>query len=269
MSVPFSIQHIIAVASGKGGVGKSTTAVNLALSLKQIGQRVGILDADIYGPNLPHLLGSTLSEPLMPSDLQKIQPVIAQGLPSMSIAYLIDERTAAIWRGPMASKAIQQLLQNTDWGPLDYLIVDLPPGTGDIPLTLAQKLSLQGVILVTTPQTIALLDVRKAINMFQKVQVPLVGIIENMGTHRCSQCGQEESLFGQGGATLLAQEYQLPLLGSIPLDVHIHEQADQGIPIVKALPEHPISQAYQTIARALLSNKAKKPKSRFPRIIVE
>lgn len=266
---PLAIQHVIAVSSGKGGVGKSTTAVNLALALKQLQQRVGILDADIYGPNIPQLLGSQLSTPITRNEQKRLTPITAQGLLSMSMGYLIDERAPAIWRGPMASAAVQQLLRDTDWGSLDYLIIDLPPGTGDIHLTLAQKLPLQGAVMVTTPQKVALLDVRKAIGMFQKVNVPLLGIVENMSLYQCSQCGHEVPLFGSGGGALLAQEYQLPLLGSIPLDPHIQAQSDQGKPMVIAQPNHPISHIYQEIAKALMDKMRATPTKRFPRITIE
>lgn len=254
---PLAIQHILAIASGKGGVGKSTTAVNLALALGQKVGRVGILDADIYGPSVPHLLGTSTDTPLARDEKRRFIPVIAHGLASMSIGYLINSRSPAIWRGPMASSAILQMLFDTDWGSLNYLIIDLPPGTGDVHLTLAQKIPLQGAILVTTPQAIALADVRKAIAMFQKVHVPVLGIIENMSPHSCSQCGHQEALFGFGGGEKLAAEYEIPLLGSIPLDIHIQSQSDLGQPIVVSHTtvshtKSELGQLYQEIASMII-----------------
>jgi ATP-binding protein involved in chromosome partitioning len=263
------VKHIIAIASGKGGVGKSTTAVNLALALAAQGTRVGLLDADIYGPNQPQMLG--VSEKPTSKDGKTLQPVHAHGIQSMSIGYLIDMNTPMIWRGPMATGALQQLLYDTHWDNLDYLIIDLPPGTGDIQLTLTQKIPLAGAVIVTTPQDIALLDVRKAVAMFSKVKVPLLGVVENMCTHVCSHCGHEESIFGEGGGERLAVECGITLLGALPLDSRIRKQADSGKPIFLAEAEGPIAKIYQAIAnkiREQLINQAKNP-SRFPKIIIE
>jgi ATP-binding protein involved in chromosome partitioning len=263
------IKNIIAVASGKGGVGKSTTTVNLALALQAEGARVGILDADIYGPNQPQMLGATQKPES--EDGKTLQPVIAHGIQSMSIGYLIDVDTPMIWRGPMATGALQQLLNDTQWDNLDYLLIDLPPGTGDIQLTLSQKIPLAGAIIVTTPQDIALLDARKAIAMFQKVNVPVLGIVENMSIHVCSQCGHEEHIFGLAGGEKMAQQYQVDLLGSLPLDIKIREQVDNGRPTVVAEPESKITQTYRAIAGkvALKLEQIKKTAPKFPKIVVE
>ena len=264
------VKNIIAVASGKGGVGKSTTAVNLALALKAEGAQVGILDADIYGPNQPHMLGAI--EKPKTKDNKAIEPIIRHGLQVMSIGYLVEPESAMIWRGPMVTTALQQLLHDTLWQNLDYLIIDLPPGTGDIQLTLAQKIPVSGAVIVTTPQDIALLDARKGIAMFQKVNVPVLGVIENMSTHTCSQCGHSEAIFGAGGGERLAQQYDIELLGSLPLDMRIREQADGGCPTVVAEPESKISQQYREIARrvaAKLSEQAKSYAAKFPNIVIE
>ncbi len=231
MSSLSSIKNIIAIASGKGGVGKSNTTANLGLVLKSLGYQVGILDADIYGPSIPKLLGTTTTTSLKRSEDARIIPVVAHGIQIMSIAYLIEESVAAIWRGPMASRALQQLLYHTKWKTLDYLLIDLPPGTGDIPLTLSQKLPLTGVLMITTPQTIAIADVKKSIAMFQKVKVPILGIIENMSGYHCPHCGVEDLIFGSGGADQLEEIYHIPVLGRLPLDTFIREKADQGKPI--------------------------------------
>jgi ATP-binding protein involved in chromosome partitioning len=267
-SAPLPIKNIIAIASGKGGVGKSTTAVNLALALTLDGARVGILDADIYGPNQPQMLGAT--ERPETKD-KKLQPVIRYGIQSMSIGYLVDPDSAMIWRGPMVSTALQQLLNDTQWDNLDYLIMDLPPGTGDIQLTMAQKIPVSGAIIVTTPQDIALLDARKAIAMFRKVNVPVLGVVENMSGHVCSQCGHHEAIFGSGGGERLAHQYEVELLGSLPLDMRIREQADGGKPTVIAEPESKLSQTYRSIAQKAVDKLAqiKKRASRFPKIVVE
>ena len=227
------IKNIIAVASGKGGVGKSTVALNLALALQQNGALVGLLDADIYGPSQPHMLGIS-NKPLIHDD-KSIQPIIAHGLQTMSIGYLINADTPAVWRGPMVSGALQQMLGSTRWQDLDILIIDLPPGTGDIQLTLAQKVPVCGVVVVTTPQDVALIDVTKAISMFTRVKVPIFGVIENMSVHQCSKCGHEEHIFGNEGGQKLAAEYNVKLLGSIPLDRKIREAADAGQPVVSEI----------------------------------
>ncbi len=230
-----NVKNIIAVASGKGGVGKSTTAVNLALALSEDGARVGILDADIYGPSIGQMLG--IPEGRRPDvttvgEEQMFVPVEAYGLKSNSMAYLITEQTPMVWRGPMASSALLQLLNQTAWGELDYLVVDLPPGTGDIQLTLAQKVPVAGSVIVTTPQDLALLDARKGVEMFRKVEVPVLGIVENMSVHVCSNCGHAEHLFGEGGGKRMAEQYQTRLLGSLPLSMSIRENMDNGHPVV-------------------------------------
>ena len=241
------IRHIIAVASGKGGVGKSTVAVNLALALKTEGARVGILDADIYGPSQPLMLGSK-DRPTSP-DGKRMNPILAHGLQAMSIGFLIDDQQPMVWRGPMVTQALQQLLTETVWSDLDYLVIDLPPGTGDIQLTLSQRIPVSGAVIVTTPQDIALLDARKAIEMFRKVEIDVLGVVENMSTHVCSQCGHEEAIFGTGGGARLAQQYGVELLGQLPLDIRIREQADGGKPTVAADPESDLAKRYRDIAR--------------------
>lgn len=264
------VKNIIAVASGKGGVGKSTTAVNLALALQYEGATVGILDADIYGPNQPHMLGAKRKP--VTEDGKTFQPIISHGLQSMSIGYLVDNDTAMIWRGPMATGALQQLLNNTAWQNLDYLVIDLPPGTGDIQLTMAQKIPVTGAIVITTPQTVALLDVRKAIRMFEKVKVHVLGIVENMSLHICSQCGHQEAIFGQGGAEHLAQEFMLPLLGSLPLDSSIGEMIERGTPTVAVNPNSDIALIYREIARKISARLSLQPKNyakKFPQIVVQ
>lgn len=265
------VKNLLAIASGKGGVGKSTVAVNLALALQAEGAKVGILDADIYGPSQPCMLGNC-KHPEISQDKRMI-PVISHGLQSMSMGYLMDKEDAPmVWRGPMVSSAVQQLTLETEWKDLDYLIVDLPPGTGDIQLTLTQKIPVSGAVIVTTPQDIALLDARKALNMFRKLDVPVLGIVENMSVHVCSQCGHEDHVFGQHGGRNMATQYQAPLLGSIPLDGKIREQADLGIPIVIADPNHRISAVYREIGRkvtAQLSMQAKDLGYAFPSIVVK
>jgi len=243
------VKHIIAVASGKGGVGKSTTAVNLALALNANGAKTGLLDADIYGPSLPTMLG--VEEGTRPEVVGEnaILPVFVKGLPTMSIGYLMSESTPVVWRGPMASSALQQMLNSTVWGELDYLVVDMPPGTGDIQLTLSQQVQMSGAIIVTTPQDIALLDAIKGIEMFRKVNVPVLGIIENMALHICSHCGQEDHIFGIGGGERIANVYDTRLLGSLPLDRSIREQMDSGNPSVAAEPQGAITSHYLEIAR--------------------
>jgi ATP-binding protein involved in chromosome partitioning len=244
-----NVRNIIAVASGKGGVGKSTTAVNLALALRAEGARVGLLDADIYGPSQQIMLGIPEHQRPTSRDNQMLEPVIAHGLQTMSMGYLITEKTAMVWRGPMASSALQQMLSQTAWEDLDYLIVDMPPGTGDIQLTLAQKVPVSGAVIVTTPQDIALLDCKKGIEMFAKVDIPVLGVVENMAVHVCSRCGHAEHLFGAGGGERIAAEYGVPLLGSLPLDIRIREQTDSGRPTVVADPQGPLSADYRMIAR--------------------
>lgn len=252
-SIP-GVKNIIAVASGKGGVGKSTTAVNLALALAADGARVGILDADIYGPSQPHMLGVGQQRPKIigESGQQKMVPIEAYGIQSISMGYLVTEETPMLWRGPMATGALQQLLMQTAWDNLDYLVIDMPPGTGDIQITLAQKVPVTGAVVVTTPQDIALLDAKKGIEMFRKVNVPVLGVVENMATHICSNCGNEEHVFGEGGGERIARAYQTQLLGSLPLDLSICAQVDAGKPSVAADPESAISQRYRAIARKLV-----------------
>lgn len=243
------VKNIIAVASGKGGVGKSATAVNLALALAVEGASVGILDADIYGPSQPQMLGIT-GRPESP-DGKSIVPMKAHGIQAMSIGFLIDAETPMVWRGPMVTQALQQLLNDTRWNDVDYLIVDMPPGTGDIQLTLAQKVPVTGAIIVTTPQDIALLDARKGLKMFQKVGIPILGIVENMRTHICSRCGHEEHIFGEGGGEKMCRDYDVELLGSLPLDIRIREHTDSGMPSVVAEPDGRVAEIYRSIARRL------------------
>lgn len=262
-----NIKNIIAVASGKGGVGKSTTAVNLALALAAEGHRVGILDADIYGPSVPTMLGVHTRPDV--KEQKKIVPMMAHGIQSMSIGYLVETETAMIWRGPMVSGALLQLLNETLWDNLDYLIIDLPPGTGDIQLTLAQKIPVNGAVIVTTPQDLALMDARRAYEMFRKVEVPVLGVIENMSLHICSACGHAESIFGEGGGDRLAQQYDIPLLGKLPLDANIRQQTDSGKPTVVLDPGGDIAEMYRKIARQItekLSLRGTENSSKFPTI---
>jgi len=256
------VRNVIAIASGKGGVGKSTTAVNLALALQRQGARVGLLDADIYGPSVPAMLGLA-GRPDSP-DNKSIEPLRAFGVEAMSIGLLIDTDTPMIWRGPMATSALTQLFTDTLWGDLDYLLVDLPPGTGDIQLTLSQKIPVAGAVIVTTPQEIATLDARKALKMFEKVEVPVLGIVENMAVHVCSNCGHAEHLFGEGGGQRMAAQYGVPLLGSLPLEIAIREQGDAGTPIVAAAPDSPAGQAYAAAATRLAEELAKRPRASIP-----
>lgn len=251
-SIP-GVKKIIAIASGKGGVGKSTTTVNLALALSQQNKRVGILDADIYGPNQPHMLGGAQKPELHDND--HFKPVVRFGLQTMSMGYLVDSEDPMIWRGPMVVKALQQMLYFTVWDDLDYLLIDLPPGTGDVQLTLSQKTPLNGVIIVTTPQPVALLDAKKGIDMFRKVNVPILGIIENMSVYHCTHCGHDAHIFGEGGAAKLAKEYNVPLLGQIPLELKIREQADLGKPIVIAEPDSDVARLYLDISSQLTVNR--------------
>ncbi|KGE51926.1 iron-sulfur cluster carrier protein ApbC [Xanthomonas axonopodis pv. vasculorum] len=256
------IRNVIAVGSGKGGVGKSTTAVNLALALRQLGARVGVLDADIYGPSVPAMLGLS-GRPDSP-DNKSIEPLRAFGIEAMSIGLLVDQDTPMIWRGPMATSALTQLFNDTLWDDLDYLLIDLPPGTGDIQLTLSQKIPVAGAVIVTTPQDIATLDARKALKMFEKVEVPVLGIVENMAVHTCSNCGHREHLFGEGGGEGMAAQYGVPLLGSLPLEIAIREQGDAGQPIVVAAPESVAAQAYLAAATRLAEELGKRPRASIP-----
>jgi ATP-binding protein involved in chromosome partitioning len=260
------VRNIIAVASGKGGVGKSTVAVNLALALHAEGHKAGILDADIYGPSQPLMLGSK-ARPTSP-DGQRMNPIRAHGLQAMSIGFLIDDEQPMIWRGPMATQALQQLLTETVWDDLDYLVIDLPPGTGDIQLSLSQRIPVSGAVIVTTPQDIALLDARKAVQMFRKVEVNVLGIVENMSTHVCGKCGHEEAVFGAGGGASLAQQYGVELLGQLPLDIRIREQADGGKPTVAADPESELAQRYRQIARNVTAQLSGARPANFPTIEV-
>ena len=256
------IRNVIAVGSGKGGVGKSTTAVNLALALQRLGAKVGVLDADVYGPSVPAMLGLS-GRPESP-DNKSIEPLRAFGVEAMSIGLLVDVDAPMIWRGPMATSALTQLFNDTRWGDLDYLLVDLPPGTGDIQLTLAQKIPVAGAVIVTTPQEIATLDARKALKMFEKVNVPVLGIVENMAVHVCSNCGHAEHLFGQGGGEAMAAQYGVPLLGSLPLDLRIREQGDAGTPVVAAAPDSAPVQAYLAAAQAMAAQLATRPRASIP-----
>lgn len=265
-----AVKNTIAIASGKGGVGKSTTAVNLALALAAEGATAGILDADIYGPSQPRMLG--LAGQPDSADGKTVEPKVNYGVQSMSIGYLIEEDTPMIWRGPMVTRALEQLLNDTRWRALDYLIIDLPPGTGDIQLTLCQKIPVSGAVIVTTPQDIALLDAKKALKMFEKVQVPVLGVIENMSTHICSRCGYEESVFGMGGGAEMARRYEVALLGQLPLDISIREGADNGRPTVAAEPESAIAMNYREIARRAagrLAVQARDYTAKFPKIVIE
>jgi ATP-binding protein involved in chromosome partitioning len=247
------VKHIIAVASGKGGVGKSTTAVNLALALRGSGARVGLLDADIYGPSQQIMLGISQEQKPGQQDGKFLLPIEAHGLATMSMGYLVTERTPMVWRGPMAGGALQQMLEQTLWGELDYLVIDMPPGTGDIQLTLSQKARVAGAVIVTTPQDIALLDARKGIEMFAKVGIPVLGIVENMAVHVCSSCGHQDHIFGVEGGQRIAAEYDVELLGSLPLDPAIREQTDAGRPTVVAAPESPAAAIYREIAGKIRS----------------
>ncbi len=244
------VRNIVAVASGKGGVGKSTTACNLALALQQLGLRVGLLDADIYGPSVPIMLGVQQKPDSLDGKL--IEPVLRFGLQIMSIGFLLEGDTPVIWRGPMVTQALDQMLRQTRWQDVDVLILDLPPGTGDIQLNVAQRIPVTGVVVVTTPQDVALLDVRRAVRMFEKVDVPVLGVVENMAVHVCSACGHAEHIFGSGGAQRLAHDSHFPLLGSLPLSLAIRVQADAGVPIVQQAADSLAGQAYRALAQALL-----------------
>lgn len=263
------VKNIIAVASGKGGVGKSTVSANLALALSAEGATVGILDADIYGPSQPRMFGLS-GQPT--TDGNSLQPMNSYHIQTMSIGYLIEEDTPMIWRGPMVTQALEQLLRDTKWKDLDYLIIDLPPGTGDTQLTLAQKVPVSGAIIVTTPQDIALIDARKAVKMFEKVEIPILGVIENMSTHICSSCGHEEHIFGEGGGQRMADDYDIDFLGDIPLDGKIRENMDDGKPTVVADPDGAVATTYRSIARkaaAKLANRKKDYSAAFPNIVIQ
>lgn len=265
-----NIKNTIVVASGKGGVGKSTTSVNLALALQAEGAKVGILDADIYGPSQPRMLG--MSGPPNTVDGKTMLPKVSYDIQSMSIGYMIEEDSPMIWRGPMVTNALEQLLNDTNWDDLDYLIIDLPPGTGDIQLTLCQKIPISGAVIVTTPQDIALLDAKKALKMFEKVHVPVLGIIENMSSYICNKCGHEENIFGKGGGEQMSKQYGVELIGSLPLDINIREGVDNGKPSVVMEPDSAISKKYIEIARiaaAKLVLQEKDYSSKFPKIVIK
>ncbi|MHB1360649.1 MAG: iron-sulfur cluster carrier protein ApbC [Rhodocyclaceae bacterium] len=265
------VKNIIAVASGKGGVGKSTTAVNLALALAAEGASVGILDADIYGPSQPQMLGIADRQPES-ADGKKLQPLTAHGIQAMSIGFLIDPEQPMVWRGPMVTQALNQLLGDTNWTDLDYLVVDLPPGTGDIQLTLAQQVPVTGAVIVTTPQDIALLDARKGLKMFEKVGIPILGIVENMSIHICSKCGHEEHIFGSGGGDKMCKDYEVEMLGALPLDMAIRVQVDGGTPTVIAEPAGRVAEIYKGIARRIavkIADQAKDHSAKFPSIVIQ
>jgi ATP-binding protein involved in chromosome partitioning len=264
------IKNIIAVASGKGGVGKSTTAVNLALALAAEGASVGILDADIYGPSQPMMLG--IAGRPESKDGKSLEPMEGHGLQAISIGFLIDIDTPMVWRGPMVTQALEQLLKDTRWRDVDYLVVDLPPGTGDIQLTLAQKVPVTGAVIVTTPQDIALIDAKKGLKMFEKVGIPILGIVENMSFHVCPKCGHESHIFGAGGAERMAKEYGTELLGQLPLDEGIRRQADSGKPTVVSEPDGPVAEIYRRIARRCAVKIAESQRdmtAKFPSIVVQ
>ena len=265
------VKNIIAVASGKGGVGKSTTAVNLALALAQEGANVGILDADIYGPSQPQMLGLAGRQPES-TDGENMEPLQAHGLQAMSIGFMVDVDTPMVWRGPMITQALDQLLHQTNWRELDYLIVDMPPGTGDVQLSMSQRVPVTGAVIVTTPQDIALIDARKGLKMFEKVGIPILGIVENMSTHICSKCGHEEHIFGAGGAERMSADYEVEMLGSLPLELAIREMTDAGQPTVIGAPDSRAAETYRAIARRVavkVAEKAKDMTNKFPNIVVQ
>jgi ATP-binding protein involved in chromosome partitioning len=265
-----NVKNIVAVASGKGGVGKSTVAVNLALALAAEGAAVGMLDADIYGPSQPTMLG--IKGRPESRDGKSIEPMEGHGIQAMSIGFMIDTETPMVWRGPMVTQALEQLLNETRWRDIDYLVVDLPPGTGDIQLTLAQRVPVTGAVIVTTPQDIALLDARKGLKMFEKVNIPILGIVENMSIHICPNCGHESHIFGEGGAARMANDYKVEVLGQVPLDINIREQADSGKPTVAADPDSRIAEIYRRIARRVaikIADKQQDHSAAFPKIVVQ
>ncbi len=264
-----NVKNIIAVASGKGGVGKSTTAVNLALALSAEGARVGMLDADIYGPSQPTMLGIT--EKPESTDGKNLEPLIGHGIQAMSIGFLIDIETPMVWRGPMVTQALEQLLNNTNWSELDYLVVDLPPGTGDIQLTLAQRVPVTGAVIVTTPQDIALIDARKGLKMFEKVGIPIIGVVENMSLHICSNCGHEERIFGEGGGERMCKDYNVEFLGALPLDGSIRADTDSGKPSVVSDPNGRVAEIYKQIARRVavkIGETGVDHSAKFPNIVI-
>ena len=265
------VKNIIAVASGKGGVGKSTTAVNLALALAQEGATVGLLDADIYGPSQPQMLGLLGQKPES-SDGVSMDPLLAHGLQAMSIGFMIDIDSPMVWRGPMVTQALEQLLKQTNWQDVDYLVVDMPPGTGDTQLTLAQKVPVTGAVIVTTPQDIALIDARKGLKMFEKVGIPILGLVENMSIHICPKCGHEEHLFGRGGGEQMCRDYGTDLLGALPLEMSIRELTDAGQPTVVGAPQSRAAGIYRAIARRLavkIAERARDMSAKFPSIVVQ
>ncbi|SBT09528.1 antiporter inner membrane protein [Candidatus Accumulibacter aalborgensis] len=265
------VKNIIAVASGKGGVGKSTTAVNLALALAQEGATVGLLDADIYGPSQPQMLGLVGQRPDS-QDGVSMDPLMAHGLQAMSIGFMIDIDSPMVWRGPMVTQALEQLLKQTNWQDVDYLVVDMPPGTGDTQLTLAQKVPVTGAIIVTTPQDIALIDARKGLKMFEKVGIPIIGVVENMSIHVCSNCGHEEHIFGEGGGKEMCQDYDTEFLGALPLELSIRELTDSGKPTVVGAPDSRAADIYRTIARRIavkVAERARDMSAKFPNIVVQ
>ncbi|KUJ76057.1 ATP-binding protein [Thiomicrospira sp. XS5] len=265
-----NVKNIIAVASGKGGVGKSTTSVNLALALQQEGAQVALLDADIYGPSIPTMLG--VHDKPETKDGKSMEPLSAYGLQLMSIGFLINPDDPMIWRGPIVTSTLTQLLNETNWQSVDYLIIDLPPGTGDVQLTLSQQIPVTGSVIVTTPQEVALIDARKGLRMFEKVNIPVLGVVENMSTHVCSQCGHEEAIFGENGGQKLAEQFKVPFLGALPLDSQIRAQSDQGTPTVTAMPTSAAAQKYRGIAHqvsAQIATKRRDYASAFPNIVVE